>query len=60
MWKVNNPFYYLSAFIVVLFTGCMNDSPKEKPDKDSLEQQKREDTLKIDEPMQACLGVNDF
>ncbi len=56
MWKANKFFYYLSAFIV-LFTGCTNDTKKERPDKDSLEQQKKQDTLKIDEPMQAFLEV---
>lgn len=57
MWKAKKFFYYLSAFVMV-FIGCTNDNQKERPNKDSLEQQKKEDTLKIDEPMQAFLEVN--
>jgi hypothetical protein len=53
MRKVNKLFYYLYV-IAVLSIGCTSDSQKERPDKDSLEQQKI-DTLKIDAPMQACL-----
>ncbi|MCR6642298.1 MAG: hypothetical protein NVV82_25760 [Sporocytophaga sp.] len=53
MRKVNNLFYYLNI-IAVLLIGCTSDSQKERPDKDSLEQQKI-DTLKIDEPMQVYL-----
>ncbi|GAL84733.1 hypothetical protein MYP_1961 [Sporocytophaga myxococcoides] len=51
MWKANKLFYYFSAF-AILITGCTSDIQKERPYKDSLEQQRNQDTLKIDEPMQ--------
>ncbi len=54
MKNVNRHFYCLAVFAVIL-AGCTSDNQKEKPDKDDLEQQKKEDTLKIDVPMQAYL-----
>ncbi|MBO9698914.1 MAG: hypothetical protein J7604_01830 [Sporocytophaga sp.] len=56
MWKANTISYYLSAFII-FFSSCSSDTQKEKPNKDSLEQKKIQDTLKIDEPMQAYLEI---